>query len=175
MILPEVVEAELKEAVVISMGTEISDTNMYNIRDLCDQVVSLSEYRGEVYDYLKNRMNTITPNMTALVGVVVGAHLIGHGGSLMNLAKQRGSTVRIIGAEKGLFRDLKTKHATPKLQLSKKEKFADDSLQKWHWLFAMTPLQKTKITLWDWRTEPRTEEKFILKEFIGGGKSEYCM
>ena len=62
-------------------------------------------------------MNTIAPNLTALVGKLVGARLIAHGGSLLNLAKQPGSTVQILGAEKALFRALKTKHATPKCRL----------------------------------------------------------
>ncbi|KAI5566577.1 hypothetical protein POPTR_013G032300v4 [Populus trichocarpa] len=116
-ILPEEVEAELKEAAVISMGSDVSDVDLMNIKELCDQVLSLSEYRAQLYDYLKNRMNTIAPNLTALVGELVGARLIAHGGSLLNLAKQPGSTVQILGAEKALFRALKTKHATPKYGL----------------------------------------------------------
>ncbi|KAM3326652.1 putative nucleolar protein 5-2 [Capsicum chacoense] len=116
-ILPEEVEAELKEAAMISMGTEISDLDLENIKDLCSQVLSFSEYRAQLYDYLKSRMNTIAPNLTALVGELVGARLIAHGGSLLNLAKQPGSTVQILGAEKALFRALKTKHATPKYGL----------------------------------------------------------
>ncbi|GJN07888.1 hypothetical protein PR202_ga25758 [Eleusine coracana subsp. coracana] len=111
------VEAQLKEAAVISMGTEVSDIDLLNIRDLCDQVLALSEYRGQLYDYLKSRMNTIAPNLTALVGELVGARLIAHGGSLINLAKQPGSTIQILGAEKALFRALKTKHSTPKYGL----------------------------------------------------------
>lgn len=116
-VLQEEVEAELKEAAVISMGTEVSDLDLTNIRELCDQVLSLSEYRAQLYDYLRSRMNTIAPNLTALVGELVGARLIAHGGSLLNLAKQPGSTVQILGAEKALFRALKTKHATPKYGL----------------------------------------------------------
>ncbi|XP_016494209.1 putative nucleolar protein 5-2 [Nicotiana tabacum] len=116
-ILPEEVEAELKEASMISMGTEVSDLDLENIKDLCSQVLSFSEYRAQLYDYLKSRMNTIAPNLTALVGELVGARLIAHGGSLLNLAKQPGSTVQILGAEKALFRALKTKHATPKYGL----------------------------------------------------------
>ncbi|KAJ7949320.1 Nucleolar protein like [Quillaja saponaria] len=116
-ILPEEVETDLKEAAVISMGTEVSDLDLANIKELCDQVLSLSEYRAQLYDYLKSRMNTIAPNLTALVGELVGARLIAHGGSLLNLAKQPGSTVQILGAEKALFRALKTKHATPKYGL----------------------------------------------------------
>lgn len=116
-ILPEEVETALKEASMISMGTEVSDLDLENIKDLCTQVLSFSEYRAQLYDYLKSRMNTIAPNLTALVGELVGARLIAHGGSLMNLAKQPGSTVQILGAEKALFRALKTKHATPKYGL----------------------------------------------------------
>uniref|UniRef100_A0A1D1ZBY5 Putative nucleolar protein 5-2 n=1 Tax=Anthurium amnicola TaxID=1678845 RepID=A0A1D1ZBY5_9ARAE len=116
-ILTEETEADLKEAAGISMGTEISDMDLENIKALCDQVLALSEYRAQLYDYLKNRMNTIAPNLTALVGELVGARLIAHGGSLLNLAKQPGSTVQILGAEKALFRALKTKHATPKYGL----------------------------------------------------------
>ncbi|XP_013616261.1 PREDICTED: probable nucleolar protein 5-1 [Brassica oleracea var. oleracea] len=116
-ILADEVEAELKEASVISMGTEVSDLDLIHIRELCDQVLSLAEYRAQLYDYLKSRMNTIAPNLTALVGELVGARLISHGGSLLNLAKQPGSTVQILGAEKALFRALKTKHNTPKYGL----------------------------------------------------------
>lgn len=115
--LSEEVEAELKEAAVISMGTEINVMDLDSIKDLCDQVLSLSEYRAQLYEYLRIRMNTIAPNLTALVGELVGARLIAHGGSLLNLAKQPGSTVQILGAEKALFRALKTKHATPKYGL----------------------------------------------------------
>ncbi|XP_042422351.1 probable nucleolar protein 5-2 [Zingiber officinale] len=116
-ILSDETETELKEAAVISMGTEVSDLDLVNIKELCDQVLALSEYRAQLYDYLKSRMNTIAPNLTALVGELVGARLIAHGGSLLNLAKQPGSTVQILGAEKALFRALKTKHATPKYGL----------------------------------------------------------
>merc|ERR1711881_476707 len=116
-ILPEDIEARVKEAAEISMGTEISDIDMFNIRHLCDQVMEIQEYRGQLYDYLKNRMMAIAPNLTVLVGELVGARLIAHAGTLMNLAKHPASTVQILGAEKALFKALKTKHDTPKYGL----------------------------------------------------------
>merc|ERR1711994_481843 len=67
--------------------------------------------------YLKNRMMAIAPNLTVLVGELVGARLIAHAGTLMNLAKHPASTVQILGAEKALFKALKTKHDTPKYGL----------------------------------------------------------
>lgn len=116
-IMPEETEEELKEAAEISMGTEISDEDIANICSLCVQVMTLSEYRMTLFEYLKNRMTAIAPNLTAMVGELVGARLISHAGSLLNLAKYPASTVQILGAEKALFRALKTKHATPKYGL----------------------------------------------------------
>lgn len=116
-ILPEEIIPELIEAAKISMGTEISDEDIDNIINLCNQVISISEYRTQLYEYLKNRMAAIAPNLTTLVGELVGARLIAHAGSLLNLAKQPASTVQILGAEKALFRALKSKHDTPKYGL----------------------------------------------------------
>merc|ERR1712012_1508439 len=116
-VLPEEVEEKVKEAAEISMGTEISDEDILNIKHLCQQVVEIQEYRAQLYEYLKNRMMAIAPNLTILVGELVGARLISHAGSLMNLAKHPASTVQILGAEKALFKALKTKHDTPKYGL----------------------------------------------------------
>ena len=99
------------------MGTEISETDMANISGACDQVIASSAYRSQLAEYLRNRMNAIAPNLTALVGELVGARLISHAGSLLSLAKHPASTVQILGAEKALFRALKTKHDTPKYGL----------------------------------------------------------
>lgn len=116
-ILPEEIEEKVKEAAEVSMGTEISEEDLSNIINLCDQVLEISEYRNQLYEYLKNRMMAVAPNLTALVGELVGARLIAHAGSLMNLAKHPSSTVQILGAEKALFRAMKTKHDTPKYGL----------------------------------------------------------
>ncbi|KAI9063415.1 Nop-domain-containing protein [Trametes sanguinea] len=116
-ILPEDLEATLKAAAAISMGTDISESDMAHIHSLCDQVIAISAYRAQLAEYLRNRMNAIAPNLTALVGDLVGARLISHAGSLLSLAKHPASTIQILGAEKALFRALKTKHDTPKYGL----------------------------------------------------------
>ncbi|KAJ3515579.1 hypothetical protein NM208_g14945 [Fusarium decemcellulare] len=116
-ILPEEIEAAIKAAAEISMGTEITDEDLDNIKLLADQVIVYSNYRTQLSSYLESRMRAIAPNLTALVGYLVGARLIAHAGSLINLAKAPGSTIQILGAEKALFRALKTKHDTPKYGL----------------------------------------------------------
>ncbi|GMI02463.1 hypothetical protein TrLO_g40 [Triparma laevis f. longispina] len=107
----------VKDLAEISMGTEISEMDIINIKSLAEQVLSMSEYRAQLSTYLDNRMQAIAPNLTQMVGVLVGARLIAHSGSLINLAKMPASTVQILGAEKALFRALKTKHDTPKYGL----------------------------------------------------------
>ncbi|KAK3708019.1 Nucleolar protein 58 [Vermiconidia calcicola] len=116
-ILPEEIEGAVKAAAEVSMGTEITEEDLENIQALAEQVVGFTEYRAQLSSYLSARMQAIAPNLTALVGELVGARLIAHAGSLMNLAKSPASTVQILGAEKALFRALKTKHDTPKYGL----------------------------------------------------------
>ena len=96
------------------MGTEISEVDESHIISLCDQIMELTDYRASLQEYLKNRMQALAPNLTAVVGELVGAKLISHAGSLVNLAKCPASTVQILGAEKALFKAIKTKHNTPK-------------------------------------------------------------
>jgi nucleolar protein 58 len=116
-ILPEELETALKAAAEVSMGTEITDEDLTNVQELAAQVIQYTTYRAELSSYLENRMRAIAPNLSALVGYLVGARLIAHAGSLINLAKAPGSTIQILGAEKALFRALKTKHDTPKYGL----------------------------------------------------------
>ncbi|QKX57345.1 uncharacterized protein TRUGW13939_04457 [Talaromyces rugulosus] len=116
-ILPEEIEGAVKNAADRSMGTEISPEDLDNIQALAEQVVGFAEYRQQLSSYLTARMTAIAPNLTVLVGELVGARLIAHAGSLMNLSKSPASTIQILGAEKALFRALKTKHDTPKYGL----------------------------------------------------------
>merc|ERR1711972_1288466 len=115
--IPEEIANEVKHAAETSMGTEITEEDLSNIHTLSDRVVELTEYRASLAEYLKLRMNAIAPNLTYMVGELVGARLISQAGSLMSLAKHPSSTVQILGAEKALFRALKTKKQTLKYGL----------------------------------------------------------
>lgn len=115
--MPEDLAEQVKEAAEISMGTEILPEDEMHIKTLARSVNEISDYRANLAEYLKNRMAAVAPNLTVLIGELVAAKLIAHSGSLMNLAKQPASTIQILGAEKALFRALKTKKNTPKYGL----------------------------------------------------------
>ncbi|KAJ2713649.1 Nucleolar protein 56 [Coemansia spiralis] len=108
---------QIVDASRASMGTDISDIDLLNIESFATRVISLSEYRKSLYDYLLSKMDAVAPNLAALIGDIVGARLIAHAGSLTNLSKYPASTVQILGAEKALFRALKTRGNTPKYGL----------------------------------------------------------
>jgi len=108
---------EVLEAARKSMGHELSMVDMLNISRFADRVVKLTEYRKNLHNYLIKKMNDCAPNLSALIGEQVGARLISKAGSLTNLAKYPASTVQILGAEKALFRAMKTKGNTPKYGL----------------------------------------------------------
>merc|ERR1712193_552496 len=96
---------------------DISEFDLINIEIFAKKVISLADYRKELHGYLRAKMTNCAPNLANLIGEQVGARLISHAGSLTNLAKSPASTVQILGAEKALFRALKTKGNTPKYGL----------------------------------------------------------
>jgi len=105
------------DAAKVSMGQDISVSDMENVSSFANRVVKLGEYRRSLFQYLVNKMAIVAPNLASLIGEVVAARLISHAGSLTNLSKYPASTVQILGAEKALFRALKTKGNTPKYGL----------------------------------------------------------
>ena len=103
------------DAAAGSMGSSLSDIDMLNISAFATRVISIADYRKSLASYLAEKMNLVAPSLTALLGERIGARLISHAGSLTNLSKYPASTVQILGAEKALFRALKTKGNTPKV------------------------------------------------------------
>ena len=108
---------QIGDAAAASMGSDINEIDLFNVKFFCDKVGNLIKYRAELHAYLKEKMKKLAPNVSVLVGEIVAARLISHAGSLSNLAKYPASTIQILGAEKALFRALKTRGKTPKYGL----------------------------------------------------------
>lgn len=117
VVMDTAVAQDILDAARSSMGTDISEVDLVNIEGFSRRVVELAEYRTSLQAYLASKMSAVAPNLGCLLGDTVAARLIAHAGSLTNLAKYPASTVQILGAEKALFRALKTKGKTPKYGL----------------------------------------------------------
>ncbi len=144
-VVPEEIADDIKKAVEISFGTEILEEDEVNIKALASQVVEITEYRATLNEYLTNRMEAIAPNMTTLIGELVAAKLIAHAGSLVNLSKLPASTIQILGAEKALFRAMKTKKNTPKYGLIYNASLVGQAQPKFKGRIARTLAAKTSL------------------------------
>ena len=102
------------KAIPGDIGAELRDIDLNIIKTLAIAIDDLYNTRKELEDYVEIVMQNISPNMTALVGSLVGARLISLAGSLKELARKPSSTVQVFGAEKALFRSLKTGADPPK-------------------------------------------------------------
>lgn len=117
LVLDEEKAQQVIDAAKISMGQDFNETDLIQVKKFTSRVVDLINFRESLQEYLRNRMNAVAPNLTALIGEMVGSKLISHSGGLINLAKYPASTIQILGAEKALFRALKTRGKTPKYGL----------------------------------------------------------
>ena len=94
-----------------SMGANI-DLNA--IQGYANQILSLNSYRQELEDYLNELMEKSAPNLNSIVGSLIGAKLIAKAGGLKKLAYMPASRIQLLGAEKALYRFLKTGEKRPK-------------------------------------------------------------
>jgi nucleolar protein 56 len=97
-----------------SMGADLKPADLDQIQALCKDVTRLYQLRQGLEGYIDNTMEEVAPNTKYMVGALLGARLIAVAGGLTNLAKRPASTIQILGAEKALFRSLKTGTRPPK-------------------------------------------------------------
>lgn len=97
-----------------SKGGDMTPENLAIVKRLADQVISQSDLRRVLADHVEVAMETMAPNVKELLTVTVGARIIAKAGSLARLATLPASTIQVLGAEKALFRALKTGARPPK-------------------------------------------------------------
>jgi nucleolar protein 56 len=97
-----------------SMGADMAEQDLAEIQALSKNVLELYELRKNMENYVDKTMEEVAPNTRAIAGALLGARLIAVAGSLQNLAMKPASTIQVLGAEKALFRSLKTGARPPK-------------------------------------------------------------
>jgi nucleolar protein 56 len=97
-----------------SMGADVAEADLAQIQALSRNVLDSYELRKGMESYLDKTMSEVAPNTQAMVGSLLGARLIAVAGGLRNLAMRPASTIQVLGAEKALFRSLKTGARPPK-------------------------------------------------------------
>ncbi|MEM1997836.1 MAG: C/D box methylation guide ribonucleoprotein complex aNOP56 subunit [Candidatus Bathyarchaeia archaeon] len=111
---PEGKAIQISESAKSSMGADLQDIDIEQIRKISKNILQLYEARANLEKYIDALMEDVAPNLRALAGSSLGARLIALAGGLENLAKMPASTVQVLGAEKALFRALRTGAKPPK-------------------------------------------------------------
>jgi len=97
-----------------SKGGDLSDVNLTIVQSIAKQILDFHDLRKKLEEHVESEMRSIAPNLSAILGTAVGARILGRAGSLKRLASFPASTVQVLGAEKALFRSLKTGSQPPK-------------------------------------------------------------
>src|SRR5256885_1548482 len=97
-----------------SRGGQISNENLAIVQSLAKQILELFELRSTLEKHIESQMESIAPNISGILGSSVGARILAKAGSLKRLASMPASTIQVLGAEKALFRSLKTGAQPPK-------------------------------------------------------------
>lgn len=97
-----------------SMGANFPEEDLEWLRSFCKDTLELAKFREKAETYVDEVMKQTAPNTTEMLGPLLTARLMSIAGGLMNLAKMPASTMQVLGAEKALFRSLKTGARPPK-------------------------------------------------------------
>ncbi len=104
----------IQQAISKSQGGDLTVESSESLKILASEVIKLSELRTNLSSTIENLMEILAPNLKNMLTAIIGARLIAKAGSLLRLAQMPSSTIQIIGAEKALFRALKTGTRPPK-------------------------------------------------------------
>lgn len=96
------------------MGASIGQVDILMLKDLADSLMKLQKTRKSLTLYIDDKMKELAPNLRDLTGASLGAKLIAHVGGLKRLSLLSSGTIQVLGAEKALFRHLKTGERPPK-------------------------------------------------------------
>jgi len=97
-----------------SRGGQISDENFIIVQSIAKQILELFDLRQSLEKHIESQMVLVAPNISVILGSAVGARVLAKAGSLKRLATMPASTIQVLGAEKALFRALKTGAQPPK-------------------------------------------------------------
>jgi nucleolar protein 56 len=112
--LDDRVRGELARASSASIGAQLSAEDIEPIRGLAQNLKALYEYRRELEKYISETTLEVAPNLSEIAGPILAARLIERAGGLRRLSMMPSGTIQLLGAEKAMFRALKTRSKPPK-------------------------------------------------------------
>ncbi len=97
-----------------SMGAPMTDEDIAAIQGVAHVAKTILIQRKSIDDYISRIMLEIAPNLSSVLGPLLGARLIAWAGSLEKLARMPASSIQVMGAGEALFKHLKAGTPSPK-------------------------------------------------------------
>jgi len=154
---------ELRELIEASSGANFEEPDYRMMQAYAQQILLLYELRDETAEYLKTLMETEAPNITSIVATNIGARLISLAGGIKSMSRMPAGTIQLLGAEKALFRHLKTHAKPPKygilFQLSEVNSAPNDRRGKVSRAVAAKLAIASKVDFFSKKLEPSIKQK----------------
>jgi nucleolar protein 56 len=97
-----------------SRGADLREEDLARIVQLAEEAEHLFSLRDKLASHVERTMREVAPNLSEVAGASIGARLVARAGGLEKLAIMPASTIQILGAEKALYRALKSGSRPPK-------------------------------------------------------------
>ena len=92
----------------------VEGQNMKEVQSLAKILLEIYDVEEEMEKRIGEGMLDVAPNISELVGTTLGARLMSLAGGIEKLAFMPSSTIQLLGAERALFRHLKSDAPPPK-------------------------------------------------------------
>jgi len=97
-----------------SIGSDLDPNDLGEIMSLAETLCRMYDDRDRTETYISEIVEELSPNMCALLGGPLAARLISLAGGLERLSSLPSSTIQLLGAEKAMFRHLRSGKKPPK-------------------------------------------------------------
>lgn len=97
-----------------SIGADMHPDDIRAMQDLADTLCRLYDDKNRTEEYIETIVSDTCPNICGILGGPLAARLISLAGGLERLASLPSSTVQLLGAEKAMFRHLRSGKPGPK-------------------------------------------------------------
>ncbi len=97
-----------------SVGAELGEPEERELQRMASLAQALAAQRTELEGYVEHAVRGLAPNVSTLAGPMIAARLVTQAGSVEDLARYPAGTIQLLGAERALFRHLKTGSRAPK-------------------------------------------------------------
>ena len=105
---------KIEEVAESSIGAIFYEADMDIVTRYAQRTLDLYNFREYLVNYISMFTKEVAPNLAFIAGPILGAKLIEKAGSLKRLGMVPSSTIQVLGAEKAMFRALKSNAKPPK-------------------------------------------------------------